>query len=355
MRLQELILPATRSDYHAPIFLENTGSFSPKIDLSQPFFEGFTYKHLHHLVKELKDDISTFRVMAYLFKHGADVVTMSGYIKEDNLELVAYLERRLGHGNLLNHSQQFRGAVVRRRGSFGSVITPFDVSGFHQKAELLCDALTSFGFLVRGEQGDYKAEVLLLVLYGQAARGRIPVKKAWSKIPEIIKRAQAFNDTRPPVSIACVLLFGSLTRNPETVDDIDVTIVTHRQKERPGKENANYEEWRGMCRDYVKENGLTVRRNSIMDGPTEDVQRHIKGRFSKLDRISISDATKESIIDKNALFYALYVNPDLEAWHQEQYDGVIDVKASVIESKVVLQAKGVSLDQLDLHDHLSKK
>jgi hypothetical protein len=65
------------------------------------FFEGFTYKHLHHLVKELKDDISTFRVMAYLFKHGADVLTMSGYIKEDSLEIVAYLEMIPPHGEIL--------------------------------------------------------------------------------------------------------------------------------------------------------------------------------------------------------------------------------------------------------------
>jgi hypothetical protein len=336
MRLQNVVLPPKSSAYHAPVYLEDTGSFSPKIDLSQPFFDGFTYKHLHHLAKELKENISAYRVMAYLFKHGADVVAMSDCAKRPMPGMAVYLERRLKSYNLLDNTQAFQSAIKRNSGRFGNASDQINISRFHHKAELLCDALASFGFLVKEGIGDYNVNHTMIHFYSQSARGRIPSKKAWGKIPEIARRAKAFNDTHPPLSIACVLLFGSLARNPDTVDDIDISIITHRNRNIIGGGRHTYATFVNMCRDYVKENGLGVQQKNIMDGPESDIQRHITGRLSRLDRVSVVNVTKENIADEHAVFYAVYLNPDLEDLCIHEHDGLINVEASSAEGKCIL-------------------
>jgi hypothetical protein len=132
-----------------------------------------------------------------------------------------------------------------------------------------------------------------------------------------------------------VLLFGSLTRDPETVDDIDVSIIMHQHREIPSGE-GEYRAFLDTCRDYVKANDLTVQRRSIMDSPAEDVKRNIRGRFSKLDRVSISDITKQYIEDQSAVLYAIYIDEEVGPKYKVEYNGILDVDASAAEGKVRL-------------------
>lgn len=348
MNFSKLSLPSSLDAFCAPQKSTHGHSFSAKINLDTPFFTGFDYKQLRHMVLSLRSHISAYRVMAYLYKQGINIerycdLELPPHQKEDlewfDLVFQRWLQE-MRTDKLLTLENEFMARMHNANGMVYIHTQPrigVNIKRFHQAAMLICEAMAHFGFITLDNEFHYETKPEIHALQNQSPRPRLPRSKAWLQLQEIIKRAKAYNDTHPPIIIAGVFLFGSLSRDAETVDDIDISLLAIGNRPATGNSRLDYDTFVETCRDYVDKNGITMYRNNMLDGPENDIRRYIKKQFSRLQRVKVTTLSQSSLSDDQARFFCLFEHPDFTQNIRDEHNGVVDIERSVIEGRLILK------------------
>lgn len=338
MTLSTLTLPTSIDMFFAPKKAEHGHSFSAKIILDEPFFPNFSYKQLRKMISELRHNVSAYRIMAYFCKQGFDVKSYCRIERNDDCDATFKWNKELFRNwepssyKLSELEKMFSRSAHNPRGLADFAYSPcLNIDKFYVPALLICQAMVNYELIKPSGPHRYLITPEMYTLLNQTARIRIPRAKAWSLMPQLIQKAQAYNATNPPIMINGLFLFGSLSRDAETVDDIDISIQTGWN----ASMEQNHEAYLAACIDYTTRYNVTESRRYCYDGPDRDVRQHLYKQFSRLDRFKTSNITHSELSDGSARFYCL-LDASEKAGPLNLHHGFVNIERSVEEGRLVL-------------------
>jgi hypothetical protein len=307
-------------DYLSPEFLPAGLSHKQKIDLDSRFVGNYSFANLRALLLRINMKVSIPRIMSalILLHDDAGLLCQQGGtpISTTKMPTKGLREWERLCTTQINTTRTTRPAEIKM-GKLQEVAEAIFIACYN--IGLIHTGLTFIDF---DADPDQKLKTFILSSMGvsmciHTSKKRVKPQMAWRSLPVAIQTIKDINaDSKCPIHISNVYLYGSLSRDAETVGDVDLSVDLSPK--------CNGDNLDSLAVEYLVSLGY----NSATQNASSAVKKTIRVLLSKINKITYIDAKqydKLNLGESNHIMRSIFsANPE------------ISLKESVKQGKMIL-------------------